>query len=186
MAAILGLERDVLEVICDQVKEQGICVVANDNSPGQIVISGETNAVHAASALATDRGAKRVIPLNVSGAFHSPLMEEPSKTMAVALASAHFETNKKPQPVFANVTAEVVTCSSDWPKILEQQLRAPVRWTEIIRNMSEFGATEYVECGVGEVLCGLVRRIIPGAVTRKVVDKATLEDTLAQIKAVAK
>lgn len=185
MAAVLGLERDILEQVVRDVADQGICVVANDNSPGQVVISGDTNAVAAASALAGERGAKRVVPLNVSGAFHSPLMAEPAKQMGLALAAAPFGEVPQKHVVYANVTAAKVKHASEWPGLLEQQLMSPVRWTESIRAMASDGITTFVECGVGEVLCGLIRRIDPSAKTLKVVDTATLDEAVNQLQAVS-
>lgn len=185
MAAVLGLERETLEQIVREVEDQGICVVANDNSPGQIVISGDTNAVQAASALAGERGAKRIVPLNVSGAFHSPLMAEPAKLMGEALQAAPFGAVEQKHAVYANVTAEKVEHASEWPKLLERQLQDPVRWTESIRAMVRDGVDTFVECGVGEVLCGLIRRIEPGVKTLKVVDTATLDDVAKQLQEAA-
>lgn len=181
MAAVLGLERDQLQEVCNEVSSQGVCVIANDNSPGQLVISGDTDAVHAASALAGERGAKRVIPLSVSGAFHSPLMEIPAQEMGEALAQVPFNTHKQEKTVYANVTASPVSESSQWPKLLEEQLRAPVQWTESIQKMAADGFDTLIECGVGEVLCGLVRRINKEVKTLKVVDLATLEDVTSQM-----
>lgn len=185
MAAVLGLERDILEQIVKDVSDQGVCVVANDNSPGQVVISGDTNAVQAASALAGERGAKRVVPLNVSGAFHSPLMAEPARQMGEALAKAPFGSVPQAHVVYANVTATKVEHAKEWPALLEKQLMSPVRWTESIRAMSADGITTFVECGVGEVLCGLIRRIEPTAKTLKVVDTATLGEAVNQLQAVS-
>ena len=184
MAAVLGLERDLLEQVCADVAGQGICVIANDNSPGQIVISGDTNAVQAASALAGERGAKRVVPLNVSGAFHSPLLSESAKLMGEALAAAPFGSVEQKHAVYANVTAAKVEHAREWPDLLEKQLVSPVRWTESIQNMTADGIDTYIECGVGEVLCGLIRRIEPTSRLLKVVDTATLEETASQLRKV--
>ena len=182
MAAVLGLERESLEQICQEVSHQGVCVIANDNSPGQLVISGDTNAVQAATALAGERGAKRTIPLNVSGAFHSPLMEQPAREMGEALRSAPFGAVPQQHVVYANVTATKVEHAKEWPQLLEQQLMSPVRWRESVQNMVGDSVQTFVECGVGEVLCGLIRRIEPGTSTLKVVDTATLDETVLRIK----
>lgn len=182
MAAVLGLERNALEQICQEVADQGVCVIANDNSPGQLVISGDINAVQAVSAVAGERGAKRVIPLNVSGAFHSPLMKESAEQMGLALAVAPFGSTSQKHLVFANVTANKVEHAIEWPGLLEKQLLFPVRWTESIQNMVGHGVDQFVECGVGEVLCGLIRRIDPSVTTRKVVDTATMAETATQIQ----
>ncbi|MBL8064871.1 MAG: ACP S-malonyltransferase [Chthonomonadaceae bacterium] len=184
MAAVLGLDRDILEQVCQEVTDKGVCVIANDNSPGQLVISGDTDAVHAVSALAGEMGAKRVIPLNVSGAFHSPLMEKPASEMGATLGQTNFAETAQKQQVYTNVTSLPVTDSTQWPELLEKQLMSPVRWTESIQNMVKDGHSVFVECGVGEVLCGLIRRIEKGAQTFKVVDVATLEETAAQMRMV--
>jgi [acyl-carrier-protein] S-malonyltransferase len=175
MAAVLGMERDELEKVASQVTN-GIVVVANDNCPGQIVISGDINAVQAACALATENGAKRVMPLNVSGAFHSPLMDETAREFAVALAEINFETPDV--PVYSNVTTEP---GKGWADLLEAQLMKPVRWTESIRNMRRDGVTTFVECGGGEVLVNLIRRIDRETKGLKVADIATLNETVQEL-----
>lgn len=160
MAAVLGLEIPIIASVLEGVG--GVVVVANDNCPGQTVISGEVEAVALATPLLQEAGAKRVLPLNVSGAFHSPLMTEPSRQMAQALSDAVFQKGK---PVYANVTTKPVEDPSDWRDILEQQLRDQVRWTDSVRNMIADGVTEFVEFGPGEVLCGMLKRIdksVPG------------------------
>lgn len=176
MAAVLGLEVAALGAICSEV--DGVCVIANDNCPGQIVISGDINAVQAASALAGERGAKRVLPLNVSGGFHSPLMRESAAEMAGALSEITFSSGI---PVYSNVTAEPVSDASEWPGLLERQLENPVRWSDTVRHMRRDGAETFVECGNGEVLCGLIRRIDAEATCYKVVDRATLEETRSHL-----
>jgi [acyl-carrier-protein] S-malonyltransferase len=181
MAAVLGLERAALEQVCQDVADKGVCVIANDNSPGQLVISGDVDAVQAASALAGERGAKRVLPLNVSGAFHSPLLADAAREMGVALRAAPFGDHAQRVPVYANVTAAKVTAATEWPSLLESQLVSPVRWTESVRAMVADGVKTYVECGAGEVLCGLLRRIEPEASGLKVVDEATLLEAVSQI-----
>lgn len=178
MAAVLGLTRGDLEAALAERPGEGTVVVANDNCPGQLVISGDVNAVHEASAFLAGKGAKRVLPLNVSGAFHSPLMEESAQQMAVALASASFSEGIA--PVYSNVTAGP---GSDWAKLLEDQLRNPVRWSESIVKMREDGVETFIECGAGEVLCGLIRRIDKAAQTTKVLDQATLQAAAELIKA---
>lgn len=177
MAAVLGLERDTIESVCASVGNSGVCVLANDNCPGQLVISGDIDAVQSASALLMEKGAKRVMPLNVSGAFHSPLMEESAAQMAEALRSAAF--NPGHAPVYSNVTAQP---GSDWPTLLEEQLKSPVRWCESVQAMVADGYTVHVECGSGEVLRGLLKRIEKEATGLTVVDTATLEATVAALK----
>jgi len=161
MAAILGLDDETTEATCAHVSAgNGVVVVANYNSPGQTVVSGDVNAVLSAMELLKQRGAKRFIQLNVSGAFHSPLMEDAARKMGEALSAASF--NPPLIPVVSNVTANV---EDGWANLLEQQLRLPVRWTQSVRRMGELGAVTFVECGPGEVLSGLIRRIDPEAVT---------------------
>jgi [acyl-carrier-protein] S-malonyltransferase len=176
MAAILGLDRAVLEDLCRQVN--GIVVVANDNCPGQLVISGEVEAVRLAGEEASKAGAKRVLPLNVSGAFHSPLMEEPAREMAMALAEATFQAGNPQVRVYSNVSAEPIDDPRLWPTLLEAQLRSPVRWTESVQNMIRDGVTTFIECGVGEVLSGLIKRVDKGVSSTRVNDASSLANTL--------
>jgi [acyl-carrier-protein] S-malonyltransferase len=177
MAAVLGLDREVVEAACREA--EGVVVVANDNSPGQLVISGDVESVGRASALAKEKGAKRVLPLNVSGAFHSPLMLGPAQEMGEALAAATFGTPKV--PVYSNVTSEPET--EAWPSLLERQLASPVRWTESVQHMRRDGVTTFVECGAGEVLGGLVRRIDKEARSLAAQDNASLEAALTALRA---
>ncbi|MBS1716547.1 MAG: ACP S-malonyltransferase [Armatimonadetes bacterium] len=174
MSAILGLEREQLEAVCRAASTDGeVATIANDNCPGQIVISGDTAAVRRADELAKEAGAKRALPLNVSGAFHSPLMAESAREMRKALDEVDFA--KGFAPIVSNVTAQAVRDASQWPSLLEQQLENPVRWTESVQALSAMGATIYIECGVGEVLCGLVKRTIKDATTMAVHDLMSLE-----------
>ncbi len=179
MAAVLGLERDALAEVCAAASDSAeVAVIANDNCPGQLVISGDKAAVERAGALAQEAGAKRVLPLNVSGAFHSPLMDEPAREMRLALDHATFLPSGS-KSVFANVTAAAQPDSSDWPALLEAQLKSPVRWTESVQAMVAAGVTTFVECGVGEVLCGLVKRIDREVALISVSDRASLEKAIS-------
>jgi [acyl-carrier-protein] S-malonyltransferase len=178
MAAVLGLERAELDAICQSV--DGIVVVANDNCPGQLVISGEVEAVRLAGEAATAKGAKRVLPLNVSGAFHSPLMDESAVEMRKALDAATFAQGGR---MFSNVTAQPVVQNSKWPELLEQQLKSPVRWTETIQNMLNEGIDTYIESGVGDVLSGLIRRIERETKTLRVNDLDSVEAAVSAIRA---
>lgn len=174
MAAILGLERDNLDAVCLSVSHpDSVAVIANDNCPGQLVISGDKDAVERASAAALEAGAKRALPLNVSGAFHSPLMEEAAVAMGEALRQATFTDGSA--TVYANVTASVQKDSGKWAEMLELQLKNPVRWTESMQAMIEAGVTQIVECGTGEVLCGLMKRISRDVSSAAVQDTASLE-----------
>ncbi|MFY9235386.1 MAG: ACP S-malonyltransferase [Fimbriimonadaceae bacterium] len=177
MAAVLGLESGELEAVCSETSTSGsVVVIANDNCPGQLVVSGDAAAVGRAGELAIARGAKRVLPLNVSGAFHSPLMDKSAVQMADALAAADFRQSSV--PVVSNVTAEAVMTPSLWPDLLERQLRSTVRWTESVRSMLGMGIAVFVECGSGEVLSGLLRRIEREATPLTVNDKESIEATI--------
>lgn len=182
MAAILGLEKEPLEAVCQESSTKDeVVVIANDNCPGQLVISGDKAAVERACALASERGAKRALPLNVSGAFHSPLMDAPAQAMGEALRLAQFQTGSA--PVYANVSAHPE--EGGWPDLLERQLKSPVRWTESVQNMGQDGITAFVEFGAGEVLCGLIRRINKEATTISVQDPASVESAPELLQGVA-
>lgn len=178
MAAVLGLDREQIEKVLNTF--HGAVVVANDNCPGQLVISGEVTAVEKASALLSEAGAKRVLPLNVSGAFHSPLMESSATQMRAALDAVTFRSGGR---VVSNVTAQPVVQESKWPDLLERQLKSPVRWTETIENLINEGVRTYIECGVGDVLSGLIKRITKEAKSYRVYDTDTLESTIAALRA---
>jgi [acyl-carrier-protein] S-malonyltransferase len=157
MAAIVGLSYDQVVTICHQAANAGIVTAANINSPLQIVISGSLEGVAAAVELAKQQGAKKAIPLIVSGAFHSPLMESAQAELKqileqVAIRPARF-------PIYANVTAQPVTQPEEIRTLLYQQLTQPVRWVETIENMIAAGATDFYEVGPGDVLAGLSKRI---------------------------
>jgi [acyl-carrier-protein] S-malonyltransferase len=185
MAAVLGLEREALEDLCQQGSTaDAIVVIANDNCPGQLVVSGDAAAVSKFADLATQHGAKRVLALNVSGAFHSPLMEEPAKAMGEALRPEYFTATEETR-VYSNVTADRVDSAMSWPDLLEAQLRSPVRWTESVQNMIRDGVTDFIECGVGEVLSGLVRRISKEVRTHAVYDIASLDRTAESLQVTA-
>lgn len=179
MAAILGLDRVALENVCDLASSKDeVAVIANDNCPGQLVISGDAAAVQRASTMATEAGAKRAIPLNVSGAFHSPLMADAAKDFGAFLREFEFRAPQK-APVVSNVLAAPASGDADWPELLARQLLSPVRWTESVQWMVESRVRYFVECGPGEVLCGLVRRIHPEATVLNVGDLASLEKTVS-------
>lgn len=179
MAAVLGMERGDIETALKRV--EGVVVIANDNCPGQLVISGDVEAVAKASEVLASSGAKRVLPLNVSGAFHSPLMESSAIEMRLALDQSHFATGSG--RVFSNVTAQPVVKLGVWPDLLESQLKSPVRWTETIQNMFNEGVRTFIECGVGDVLSGLLKRIEREAKGLKVNSLDTLEEAIAAVRA---
>lgn len=155
MAAILGLEDDVIEKICATI--DGVVVPANYNSPGQLVISGSIPAVEAACAKLTEAGAKRAMILPVGGAFHSPLMEPAREELAAAIEATHFANPTC--PVYQNVNAKAVTDPAEIKKNLVMQLTAPVKWTQIMNQMIADGCTSVVEVGPGKVLQGLFKKV---------------------------
>ena len=155
MAAILGLEDEVVENICASV--DGIVVAANYNCPGQLVISGAVKAVELACEKLTEAGAKRALILPVGGAFHSPLMEPAREELAAAIEKTTFNTPKC--PVYQNVTASAVSSPDEIKKNLVFQLTAPVKWTQTMNQMFADGASEVIEVGPGKVLQGLFKKV---------------------------
>jgi len=158
MAAILGLEDGVVEEICASIKDE-IVVAANYNCPGQLVISGSMKGIEIACEKMKAAGAKRALPLQVGGAFHSPLMEPAREELAAAIASTQFSTPVC--PVYQNVNALPSVDVSVIKKNLIDQLTAPVRWTQLVQSMVKDGGASFVECGPGKVLQGLVKKIAP-------------------------
>jgi [acyl-carrier-protein] S-malonyltransferase len=162
MAALLGDPTQPIESICETAsREAGVVVPANYNSPGQLVISGEVAGVERAMVLAKEAGVKRALRLNVSGAFHSPLMADALPGLERALDEAAL--GDPAFPVYANVTAEPVTRAADARTLLARQLTAPVRWTDVVRAIAgTYPDALYAEVGPGSVLAGLVKKIVPG------------------------
>ncbi|MEW6004902.1 MAG: ACP S-malonyltransferase [Stygiobacter sp.] len=159
MAAVVGLEPDIVKEVCEVASKVGVVQCANFNSPGQIVISGSVEGVKTAMILAKEKGAKLVKELVVSGAFHSPLMESARERLKQELDKTNIYDAK--YPVYANVTAKPVQSKDEIIKLLDQQLTKPVLWEETIQNMINDGADEFYEIGPGKVLQGLVKRINP-------------------------
>ena len=158
MAAIIALPDETIEKICAEISTEGNVVVpANYNSPGQVVISGNVEAIKEACAKLKEAGAKRALPLAVGGAFHSPLMEMARVELAAAIEKA--PVSKPVCAVYQNVDAMPHTDSKEIKDNLLKQLTSPVRWTQSVKNMIADGMTEFVECGPGQVLTGLVGRI---------------------------
>lgn len=155
MAAILGLADEVVEDICTKI--EGVVVAANYNCPGQLVISGEIEAVEAACELAKEAGARRALVLPVGGAFHSPIMEPARAELAAAIEATEFNTPMC--PVVQNSVAKAVSEPSEIKQNLIDQLTAPVKWTQSVQQMIASGVTDYVECGPGKTLQGLVKKI---------------------------
>ena len=165
MAAVIGLEADGVEELCSEINgledpKIGLVVPANLNGPGQVVISGDVTAVEFAKTEAEAWGAKRIIPLNVSGAFHSPLMDDMAQEFSEVLAASEIVD---PQfPIISNATVEPVAEANNVRRTLVSQLTSPVRWTEGVEEMSRFEPTTWLELGPGNTLSGLVRRIEKG------------------------
>lgn len=155
MAAILGLEDSVVEQGCSEV--QGVVVPANYNCPGQLVISGEVNAINEACELLKEKGARRALVLPVGGAFHSPLMEPAREELAAAIEQTNF--SEPICPVYQNVSTTAVSNPEEIKKNLIAQLTAPVKWTQSVQQMVADGAHNFTEVGPGKVLQGLVRKI---------------------------
>ncbi len=162
MAAILGLEDAVVEEICASIPE--VVVPANYNCPGQLVISGSIKGIEIAIEKLKAAGAKRALPLQVGGAFHSPLMESAREELASAIHATSF--GKPVCPVYQNVNASPSQDITQIKNNLIAQLTAPVRWTQSVQQMTKDGARMYVECGPGKVLQGLVKKISPEAEVR--------------------
>ena len=160
MAAILGLADDTTVRICQQITAAGdVVVAANFNCPGQLVVSGSRRGVELACEQLKAAGAKRALPLPVGGAFHSPLMQSAEAALALAIEKTTFSPGIC--PVYQNVDAAPHTDPAEIQQNLVRQLTAPVRWTQSIQRMAQDGATEFVECGPGKVLQGLVKKIAP-------------------------
>ncbi len=157
MAAIVGLDDEKVIHLCNQYTGDGVVVAANFNSPGQVVISGSPNAVESVMASAKENGARMAVSLNVSGAFHSPLMTPARESLAEKLES--LEISDSIFPVFTNVDAKPVTESEHIKDALIRQLENPVRWTNSIQSMSSTGVQSFTEVGPGKVLQGLNKRI---------------------------
>lgn len=173
MAAIIGLDQVLLEKICTALPPGENAVVANINSDQQLIVSGSKGGVETVIKAAVAAGARRALPLAVSGAFHSPLMEPARAGLAQALAEAPFRAPRV--PVYCNVTAQPAQTSGEIRSLLERQLVSPVRWSEQVRRMAADGADEFIEIGAGSVLSGLVKRIAPEV---RVCTVSTLKDVL--------
>lgn len=169
MAAIIALPDDTTEAICTEVSAEGngVVVPANYNCPGQLVISGNVEAVNAACEKLKAAGAKRALVLPVGGAFHSPLMQPAAEELQKAIEEVEFKAPRC--PIYQNVDAKAHTDAAEIKKNLMAQLTASVRWTQEVNNMIEAGATDFTECGPGKALQGMIAKIAKGndAVTVK-------------------
>lgn len=163
MAAVIGLDDETVEEVCDEVNKEHVVVAANYNSVGQLVISGSIEGIDKACEMLKERGAKRALKLPVGGAFHSPLMEPARQELQAAIEMAVVSTPVC--PVYQNVNANPQTDPESIKKNLIAQLTAPVRWTQTVKNMINDGADEFIELGPGDVLKGLVKKVNPNVIT---------------------
>jgi len=183
MAAILGMDRDVLREITDEVTAEGNLVqLANMNCPGQIVISGTKAGVGKAMELAKEKGARRAIPLDVSGPFHSKLMEKAANQLETLLEKYPFHNAEI--PVVSNVTAEPVTDAETIKRLLTRQVCSPVLWEDSIHFLISEGVDTFIEIGPGKVLNGLIRKIDRNVRTFSIFDRESLDQTIGQLKGV--
>jgi len=181
MAAVLGLDRETLTEVTENASSEGVVVgLANLNCPGQIVISGSRAGVEIASKLAKEAGAKRVLPLEVSGPFHSGLMEPASARLNTVLEEISIQNATV--PVIANVNATEMMDSEEIKDRLLKQLYSPVQWEDSVKHMIELGVDTFVEIGPGKVLSGLVKKIDRSVQTYSISDEATLEATIQALK----
>ncbi|MEI2663925.1 ACP S-malonyltransferase [Rossellomorea sp. LJF3] len=181
MAAVLGLGRESLKEVTDLVTEEGHPVgLANLNCPGQIVISGTVRGVELSSEKAKEAGAKRVIPLQVSGPFHSQLMKPAAEKFVSILDSITIKDAEV--PVIANVTAEPVTGHEEIKRLLIEQLYSPVQWEDTVEKLLELGVDTFIEVGPGKVLSGLVKKVNRRVKTYAVQDEASLQQTIQALK----
>src|ERR671930_1475812 len=160
MSSVLGLSVEGVEMAVSGAAEGGVLAVANDNAPGNVVVSGEWPALERLPAVAKELGAKRVVPLNVGGAFHSPLMAPAADAFRYFLAAA--PVRDCDVPLVANATAQPTTSATELRDLLGRQLTGRVRWTESVRRMADLGVDTIVEVGPGTVLSGLVKRTVKG------------------------
>ena len=183
MSAVLGLDADTTAAVCKEVADatKAVVSVANYNCPGQIVITGEKTAVDAAAAKLTEAGAKRVIPLNVSGPFHSSLLTEASNGLKEALADVAVADPKI--PYVTNVTADFVTTCNDIKDLLARQITSSVRWQQSIERMAADGVDTFIEIGPGKTLSGFMKKINPDLRSYRISTTEELDKVLEEINA---
>jgi [acyl-carrier-protein] S-malonyltransferase len=179
VAALLGLSREVVNEVCREASSVGVVTAANFNSPGQVVIAGEKTAVERAIELAKAKGCKRAIPLPVSVPVHTPLMQKAADRLAGELAAITWSDLK--MPLVNNVEARALTKAGDIQVSLVRQLPSSVLWEDSVKTMAAMGVRTFVEIGPGTVLSGLIKRILPDAVTLNVNDPKSLEATRAAV-----
>lgn len=180
MAAILGLDRELIEEACRKAAERGVVEVANYNCPGQVAISGHAPAVEAAMAYCKEAGAKRTMPLAVSGPFHSSLMRPAGEALEKFLEGVEYQAPSI--PLAANINGDYVQTREDVTASLIRQVSSSVRWEECVQQLHAAGAEVFVEVGPGKVLSGLIKKIIPGVGLANVEDTSSLEKSLAYLK----
>ncbi len=179
MAAVLNLEESKLKECIEMAKTKGYVDVANYNSPAQIVITGEDEAVKYASELMSEAGARRVVPLAVSGAFHSEMMKDAAKEFSLALNSVKIKDAN--YPVVTNVDSEFTTLASDFENKMPKQIYSSVKWTQSIKKMVSEGVDTFIEIGPGKVLSGLIKKISPEVKVYNVYDLESLNDTILSL-----
>lgn len=180
MAAVLNASEEVLKAGLEEGNKVGYVDVANYNSPAQVVITGDENAVKAAGDYILANGARRVVPLAVSGAFHSRFMKKAGEEFAEFIKN--IELNNSSIPVITNVDAELTTASDDFRNKMPRQIYSSVHWTQTIQKMVEEGVDTFIEIGPGKVLAGLNKKIAPETSVYNIFDKESLESTIAALK----
>lgn len=177
MAAVLGLDDELVELACE--RSSADVFVANFNAPGQVVIAGSAEGIESAGNLAHSLGSKRVMPIKVGGAFHTPFMASARERLDKALADVEFRPPE--QPVVANVDAAFHSGDTEWLRLLSEQLTSPVRWRQSLHALEEAGASLLLEIGPGSVLTGMAKRTVPGVACASVSTPAALDNLLEEI-----
>ena len=183
MVAIIGLDTEIVEAICQQVKAIGICQPTNYNAPNQTVIGGDAKAVEQVIALLEQAGATKVVQLAVSGAFHTPLMQSAAKRLAGILATVNICEPRI--PVISNVTAQPITTSEHIRSLLIHQITLPVRWVTSIQHLVNHGVDTFIEFGPGKTISGLVKRNFNQAKTLNVENRNSINESLVAIQGLA-
>lgn len=180
MAALIGIDVEMVRSICAEASSRGVCAPANVNSPNQTVIAGHRPAVERAVELAKAKGAKRAVMLPVSAPFHCELMKPAAERLAALFTGTGFSDLKI--PLVTNVDAELITCGAEARDALLRQVASPVRWSESIQQLLDEGVTRFIEVGPGKVLSGLVRQISRQCQVLNVEDVQSLEATVAALR----
>lgn len=179
MAAIMGLSREAVDEVCTACNKFGFVAPANYNAPGQIVVAGESKAVETAMGVAKEKGAKLVVPLKVSGPFHTALLKPASEKLEVELDKVSW--NEMQYPVFTNVTGEKIENKEEIKPLLIKQVMSPVKWEETLFNLEKEGIDTFVEVGPGKALSGFVKRTLKGVTILNVEDMKSLEKTMGKL-----